>query len=326
MTMPKKGNTATGLLFIATALFALGPALLKLLTTMGGAFSLRHPGAISFCNVLFVGNLCAGLTMMAIYGGRNLFRELADQSKKTIGLLLLGAVISTIYPALLFSALERTSVINIVLLSRFNGIVFVGLSAVFFGARLRKLDLAGYALIGFGVAYLVVMNNGGLRIQTGELLVLIAALFFAVTEFVSRRILEQCSVPLYVFFRNFVSAAIFFIVAIYLFGYEHFSMAFVGELWLVMVAYAALAVVAAQLLWLRATAVLPVKTIANSQLLNPAMSLLFAFLLLGEIPNAQQGAVMVIVVTGMLLPRLAGVGLRLSPKPIFARFNPIGIH
>lgn len=324
--MPKNENAAMVLLLVATALFALGPALLKLLTTMGGVFSLRHPGAISFCNVLFVGNLCAGLTMMAIYGARNLFRELADQSKKTIGLLLLGAIVSTIYPALLFTALERTSVINIVLISRFNGIVFVGLSALFFGDRLRKLDVAGYTLIGIGVGLLVVLNNGGFRIQTGELLVLIAALFFALTEFISRRILEHCSVPLYVFVRNFVSAVIFFIIAVNLFGFDHFSMAFVGELWLVMIAYASLAVVAAQLLWLRATAALPVKTIANSQLLNPAMSLLFAFLLLGEVPHGQQWSVMAIVVTGMLLPRLAGVGLRLSPKPIFAKLNPIGIH
>ena len=325
-TMLKNKNTTTGLLLIATALFALGPALLKLLTTMGGAFSLRHPGAISFCNVLFVGNLCAGLTMIAIYGASNLFRELVGQSKRTIGLLLLGAIVSTIYPALLFTALERTSVINIVLLSRFNGIVFVGLSAIFFGSRLRKLDVVGYALIGSGVAVLVVMNNGGFRIQTGELLVLIAAIFFALTEFISRRILEHCSVPLYVFVRNFVSALMFFIIAVNVFGLDHFSMAFVGELWLVMIVYAGLAVVAAQLLWLRATMSLPVKTVANSQLLNPSMSLLFAFLLLGEVPNGQQWSVMAIVVTGMLLPRLAAVGLRFAPRPVFARLNPIGIH
>ncbi len=314
------------LLFSATALFALGPALLKLLTTMGGSLGVRYPGAISFCNVLFVGNLCAGLTMVIFHGAGKLATELARQSKKTIGLLLLGALVSTIYPALLFTALEQTSVINIVLLSRFNGIVFVVLSAMFFGSRLRKLDVAGYALIGVGVFFLVVMNNGGLRIQTGELLVLIAAPFLALTEFISQRVLQFCSVPLYVFFRNFVSAMVFFAIAIVLFGFEHFAMAFIGELWLIMIAYAALAVVAAQLLWLRATSMLPVKTIANSQLLNPAMSLLFAFLLLGEVPNSQQWSVMAIVLAGMLLPRLAGAGLRYSHRPIFARLNPIGIH
>ena len=63
-------NATKALIFLGlgTILFALGPAVLKLLTTMGGRFGIEKPGAISFCNVLFVGNFCAGLITLLVYG------------------------------------------------------------------------------------------------------------------------------------------------------------------------------------------------------------------------------------------------------------------
>ena len=91
--------------------------------------------------------------------------------------LMLGATVSTLYPALIFSALERTSVINLVLLSRFNGIVFIAFAYFFFQATIRRADVVGYAVIAVGVAILVIINNGGLTLKSGELLVLVATVF-----------------------------------------------------------------------------------------------------------------------------------------------------
>ena len=64
------------------------------------------------------------------------------------------------------------------------------------------------------VVVLVVVNNGGLRISTGELLVLGSTVFFALTEFISSEVLKACSIQAYVFFRNLVSSAIFFTTAV----------------------------------------------------------------------------------------------------------------
>jgi len=291
-------------LWSGTVLFALGPAILKLLTTMGGAFGFSNPGAISFCNVLFVGNFCAGVVTLAVYGVRTTLGELYRLRWPTRMALLLGAVLSTVYPALMFTALERTSVINIVLLSRFNGIVYVAFGYLFFRTVVKKADVIGYSIIGAGVAVLVSINNGGLALSTGELLVLIATVFFALTEFTSKAVLRECSIHAYVFFRNAVSSVIFFAIALHLFGFHHFMDAFTGELWGLMVVYAGVAVVGAQLLWLNATRALPVRTVAGSQLLNPVFSILFAYLLLGEIPSPLQWLVMVIIAAGMLVPRL----------------------
>lgn len=302
--MPVNRRHPLVFLGLATLLFALGPALIKALTLKGGVLGLQNPGAVSFCNVLFVGNSCAGLVTLAVYGGRALLGELWQLPRRTKGALLLGAVVSAVYPALIFTALERTSVISVVLISRFNGIVFVAFSYLFAHVAIRKSEIAGYAVMAVGVLALVVANNGGTRIMTGELLVLISTVFFALTEFISKEVLRTCSIQTYVFFRNLVSALIFFVVALYLFGFEHFADAFGGELWVLMVVYAGLAVVAAQLLWLHSTPALPPQTIANSQLLNPGFSLLFAYLLLSEIPTLVEWTVVGVVVVGMLIPQV----------------------
>lgn len=302
--MQTSSRRALLLLGLGSVLFALGPALIKLLTQRGGAFGLRNPGSVSFCNVLFVGNFCAGLVTLGVYGARSLLGELWRLPRGTKRALWLGALVSAVYPALLFTALERTSVINVVLLSRFNGIVFVVLSWVFAHAMVRRAEAVGYGIMAVGVVILVVVNNGGVRITTGQLLVLASTVFFALTEFISKAVLRECSIQAYVFFRNLASAVIFFSTAVYLFGFEHFGEAFAGDLWLLMVAYAAVAVVAAQLAWLHAAPVLPTQTVANSQLVNPGFSLLFAYLLLNEVPTLLEWTVMGVILVGMLVPRL----------------------
>lgn len=289
-----------------TILFALAPPILKLLTSMGGRLGLTMPGSISFCNVLFVGNFCAGLVTLAYHGPRRTWREIKGLSSRTMGYLLLGAALSATYPALLFTGLERTSVINVVLLSRFNGIVFVVLAYLFLNAMIRRSEAFGYAVMGLGVAGLVIMTNHGLHISSGELFILASTVFFALTEVVSRKVLRECPIHAYVFFRNIVSALFFFATAIYLFGPEHFSEAFGGELWILMIAYAGLAVVAAQVLWLKGTSLLPAQSVANFQLVNPVFSILFAFLILSEVPSRTEWIAMAVILLGILIPRLAG--------------------
>ena len=285
-------------LLLGTMLFALGAPVLKLLMIAAGRLGLNDPRSLSFCNVLFVGNMCAGLVTLAAAGPARVIREVGQLQTRIKVLLGFAAVFSTIYPALLFTALQRTSVINIVLVSRFNGIVYVALAFVLLRTMVDRSELLGYAIMAVGVVILLATNASG-GIRSGDVYVLIATVFFALTEVVSKKILPHCSIASYVFVRNFVSSLIFFILGVVLFGAEHFGHAFAGDLWILMLFYSGVAIVAAQLLWLRAVRVLPVQTIANTQLLNPLFSLMFAFLLLGETPSAGQGLAIGVVALGM---------------------------
>lgn len=290
------------LLLAATMLFALGPAVLKLLTGRGAQLGVATT-SISFCNVLFVGNLCAGLVTLIAARPRHIAGELVALPRRFQGLLILAAIVSTIYPALLFTALEQTTVTNVVLLSRFNGIVYVLLAFLFFRDSLRVPEVIGYGIIGVGVGILVAANNAGMQIRQGDFFILLATLFFAFTEVISRKILPKVSIQTYVFFRNFVSSIIFFVAAMIFFGPEHFMDAFMGDLWILMVVYSVFTIVAAQVLWLRAVQSVSAKVVANTQMLNPVFSIAFAFVLLGEVPMSMQWIVMTVIAVGMALPR-----------------------
>ena len=295
-------------LAVGTLLFALAPPVLKLLTSMGHRLGLEMPSAISFCNVLFVGNFCAGLVTLFYGGPRKIWNELRSLKASTKGYLVIGALVSVIYPALLFTGLERTTVINVVLLSRFNGILFVALAWVFLKTVVRRSEVVGYGVMAAGVAALVIINNQGVRISSGELFILGASVFFALTEIVSKFVLRDCSIQTYVFFRNFVSSIVFFAIGLYIFGPEHFADAFTGELWVLMVVYAGVAVVAAQVLWMTGVRSLSVQSVANLNLLNPAFTIVFAWLLLSEVPGATDWLVISIIVLGMLIPRFVRGG------------------
>lgn len=305
-------GTPMAMLILATMLFALGPAVLKLLTTRGAVLGLSA-GGISFCNVLFVGNFCAGLVTLLFTGPAAIARELCSLRATSWIWLLLAAAISAIYPALLFTALERTTVTNVVLLSRLNGVVYVLVAFLVFRDRIRLPDAIGYLIIAAGVGVLIFADGRGLG--DGDLLVLLATPLFAVTEIVSRKALPHVSVSTYVFFRNFVSAVIFFIFGLWLFGPMHFMDAFGGGVWALMALYALFAIVLAQGLWLNAIPVLPAKAVANTQLLNPAFSIAFALVLLGEVPALMQWTVIAIVAFGVLLPRVWRRPLASQPLP-----------
>ena len=62
-------------LILALALFGLSAPLIRWLVLHGGSLSGTESGAISFCNVLFIGNLCAGLVFAAWFGPRRFWRE-----------------------------------------------------------------------------------------------------------------------------------------------------------------------------------------------------------------------------------------------------------
>ena len=103
--------------------------------------------------------------------------------------------------------------------------------------------------------------------------------------------------------------------------------AFVGELWLLMVIYASVAVVAAQLLWLNSAPVLPVQTVAATHLLNPAFSILFAYWLVDEIPSGLEWAVMGVVALGMLVTRLPAARYGREPsQPSVLGLGLAGTH
>ncbi len=289
-------------LLLALALFSLSSSLIRWLVLHGGELSGAATTAISFCNVLFVGNLCAGLLVVVWFRPRRLWRELAQTTRRVRGALAANTILSVAVPSLLFTALEQTNVTNLVLLSRFEAVAFALLSFVTFGTRASRRQWLAYAAISAGIGT-VLWLQGRFTLLAGDGLVLLAAILLAVSSCVTRGMCGACSQPLLAFVRTGVSAVVFFWIAVGLFGFSHFGSAFSGELWGVMLLYAGLVVVIGQYAWFRAQSTLPERTLASGSLLMPVLGILFAHLLLGEVPTQAQWVGAGVILSGMLLGR-----------------------
>jgi drug/metabolite transporter (DMT)-like permease len=299
------GKVPGQLLFLALAitLFSLASPLIKWLIRHGGELGLSHPGAISFCNVLFVGNLAAGLLVAGMFGLSGLRRDLAQLTGMQHVRLFVGMVLAAAIPALLFIALETTTVTNVVLLSRFEAVVFAILSVVLLNQRLQLSQAMGLTIIAVGILGLVLLESD-FHLMSGDGLTLLSAVLHAGAAVLGKKLLENLSVRAFVFARNLGSSILFFVVAIYLYGFEHFMDAFAASLWIPMVIYALVIIVVGQFAWYRALAKLPPATVANWSMSSPFLGILFAFLLLQEVPTGAQWIAGAIILVGMVVTRL----------------------
>ena len=298
-----EGWTGHVILLVGVALLALSASLVKYLVRHGGELGLTEPGAISFCNVLFLGNLLGGLLILLRVSPRRLLAELKGVPLRARGLLALNACFAVVIPATIFTALETTTVTNAILLGRLESIVFVLLAFLLGSASLGRYQLAGYVAILAGILTLVSVEGMG-NIQRGDVLVMVAAVLQALAAFAARAALEKVSLGLFVFTRNFCSAIVFFVLAVSFYGWGHFADAFAPGLWVAMTAYALLVVVGGQSAWYHGLLTLPSTTVSNLAMLSPAFGIGFAYLLLGETPGMAQIIGGVVILAGMGITRL----------------------
>ncbi len=290
-----------GVLLAGVALLALASPLVKWLITQGGR--LAEPGAISFCNVLFVGNLCASLVTLIYFGPRKTTRTLIRELPRAPWFTLLNIAFAIAIPTLIFTALQTTSAVNVAFLGRFESVAYAIVAAIL-GTQIRRGQWAGYATIGIGVVLLASFESQWMPMR-GDLLIVLAALLQGVAAHTTRPVLERTGLGAFVVVRNFASAVVFFGIATYLYGFEHFMDAFGPKLWVVMTIYATFAVAGGQLAWYRSLERVPSGTIASVAMLSPAFGVLFVWLLLGTPPTNAQWAGGAVIATGMLIIRLA---------------------
>ena len=134
-------------LILSLALFAAGNSIVKWLIREGGKFGLTAPGAISFCNVLFVGNICGAIFALLLGGPRSILRELRGTSWHVRRHLLLDILLGVTIASLLFTALGNTMVTNLILLSRIEPVAFAIFSVLLFKSKVTQRQWLGFALI-----------------------------------------------------------------------------------------------------------------------------------------------------------------------------------
>lgn len=315
--LPRSNSKIPGQLYLwfAVLIFGASSAVTRKLTEIGAQHPTEGHNPISLCNVLFVGNLCALLVLIALYGrqwNRANLRQLSRQD--WFSLIAVTLLAGAIAPALFFQALALTQVNNVVLVGRLEPPLTLALSIWLLRERINRLEVSGaiVALLGVALTLLLqppspMMQVGMTKIGSGELLAVVGAIASAFATIVIKKHLSDVPSGIYSIFRTAIGTAVFFLAALVLYGSHHFMGVFSPFLWQWMLLYGAVIVVLGQSFWVRGLRATTAATASIASSFTPIIGVLAAYWILDEVPTQAQYIGGSIILLGLVLTQ---VGIR----------------
>lgn len=305
--------TGPAFLVAAVVIFGAANAVIRRMSEIGASHLVDGRNPISFCNVLFVGNLCALLLLMHLYHRQWTFAAIRDLSSGQFWAMLTVASLGTaLAPALVFSALSVTSVHSVVLISRIEPPLILALSVILLNERVNRYVIGGAALSFAGVLLSIMLQprapeEGSMGLGNGEFWTATAAIALALSTIISKISLRDIPVGFFSIFRTMLGTIVFFLLAVALFGPHHFADVGSPFLWRWIVFYSAGIIVAGQLFWYTGLRGSTASQVSLASTLNPIAGFVAAFLVLGERPTMGHLVGGGVILAGMLLNH---IGLR----------------
>jgi drug/metabolite transporter (DMT)-like permease len=297
-------------LLLAVVIFASANSVTRKLNDLGAHYLIDGRNPISLCNVLFVGNLCALVALLLIYLPqlqRHVLRSLSWQDWiKLVGVAFLSGALA---PALIFAALNQTSVNNVILIGRIEPPLGLVLSVIFLKARVNRWVVAGSLVSFVGVALTVLLQPppvnmvrmAGFEIGVGDLMTAGGAIAAATGGVMSKAALQHIPLGVFSIVRTGLGTVIFFFLALKLYGSNHFMDLTSPLLWEWMVVYGSIIVVGGQLCWLAGLRRSNAAEISLANSFYPIAGILAAFVLLGETPTLAQCVGGLVILGGIAL-------------------------
>lgn len=323
-----------GYLFIAVLIFAASNSVTRKLTELGAENLIDGRNPISFCNVLLVGNLCALISLIAIYGKEwnpsSLSRlNFLDWLSLTIVAILAGAL----SPAMTFFALEQTTVNNVVLIGRIEPPLTLALSVLILKDRVNNQIILGAILAFIGVVLTIALqptsNNmvsmGGFNIGQGELMVMVAAIASAISNTISKIKLKSIPLGIFTIFRTAVGTVVFFSLTAKLYGTSHFMDVFTPIIWQWMLIYGTVIVVGGQGAWFKGLQSTNAGDVSLASSISPIAGIVAAFLILGELPTMAHYIGGSVIILGIILNQIGTTVQNNSIKEMDAQVGFKGV-
>ncbi len=291
-------------------IFAASSAITRKLTEIGAQHFMDERNPISLCNVLFVGNLCALILLILIYGREWNKATLEQISRKNWVSLTAVAILSgALAPGLIFQALALTGVNNVILVGRLEPPLTLALSVWLLKDRVNIWEFIGAIAAFIGVILTIIlqppeeamMNMGGFGLGIGEILAATGSVAIAASTIIGKKYLSQIPLGIYSIFRTALGTVIFFFSALVLYGSDHFADALSPFLWQWMFLYGGLIVVVGQSFWIKG---LKTSTVSMASLVgsfSPIAGILAAYLILGEAPTLPQYIGGSLILVGLFL-------------------------
>jgi drug/metabolite transporter (DMT)-like permease len=295
-------------LWLAVPILAASSSVVRKLTEVGAMQSIHGHNPISFCNVLFAGNLCALTVLLAVYRDQLTIAEFKRVTKKEWRALTLSALLSgAIIPTIIFQALSLAPVNNIVLLARIELPIVLVASIVILKEQFQRRQIIGAVVVAIGIL-IAVLGHGSTSafgLGAGEILTIISAILISLSAMLNKKYLSQVPLGLAHVVRLAVGTLVFFVVANLRYGPEHFGEIFSPFLWKWMLVYGGIVIVIGQSLWARGFRATPVSVSTIVACFNPVAGMVFAYWILAEVPTMGQLWGGGLVLLGLLLSSTA---------------------
>ncbi|MEO0409165.1 MAG: DMT family transporter [Cyanobacteria bacterium P01_A01_bin.135] len=302
-------------LMLAIAIFGAANAVTRRLTELGAANTpIDGHNPVSFCNVLFVGNLCALILLLPLYQHQWRLPGLRQISvKQWLSMTVVAVLGAAVVPMLVFMALSITAVNNVVLVGQIDTPLVLALSVLLLNERVNAWVIAGAVVSFIGVALTVVLQppgadmvsmGMGFAIGRGELMTVVAAVFKAIANLISKVSLAEIPLGVFSVFRMAVGTVFFFTAALILFDPGHFMDVTSPFLWRWMLLYSAVIVVGGQLFWFSGLRQSSASEISLATAFTPLAGVLAAYLILAEAPTLAQYIGGGVILVGIALNQL----------------------
>ncbi|KOP23700.1 hypothetical protein AMR41_24525 [Hapalosiphon sp. MRB220] len=312
--LPARSIPGQVYLWFAVIIFGAANSVTRKLTEIGAERFVDGRNPISLCNVLFVGNLCALIVLILIYGKQFKSWQLQNFSRsKWLNLTLVSIIGGAIAPGLIFQALALTNVNNVVLIGRLEPPLTLALSVWLLRDRVNFWEIVGalISFVGVGLTIFLPSSFQGMTemknyfsVGTGEILAAIAAIILAASTIIGKAKLSQIPLGFFSIFRTVLGTILFFFTALLIYGENHFMDAFSPFLWKWMLIYGPVIVVVGQSLWLAGLRISSVSQVSLVGSFTPVIAVIAAYLILWEVPTLAQYVGGTLILIGVIVSQV----------------------
>ena len=284
-----KALMGAALVWLAVIIYASSNSIVSLLADIGRQNTVMGRNAVSLCNLLFLGSLISLVPMVFMFHKDWTRENIKKLDRKDWMILTLSAVLSSaLTPALFFIALDYTTVTNVVLIGRIEPPLFL-LATVF--VLKEKMDPWAFAagLIALVGAVVIISLKGGDTAFTfgkGEIATVFATLSFIASTLVTRLGLKGIPLGIFSIYRTVLGTIIYYFLALYLYGPNHFQDLFQPIVLKYVWVYAIIVIIVGQFSWNLGLKHARSGDVSLATSFSPLAALVIAMLLLGEDPGA----------------------------------------
>ncbi|MEK9132204.1 MAG: DMT family transporter [Patescibacteria group bacterium] len=250
--------------------------------------------------VLFAG-VCTSIAALCllpyiIFTGQ--IRHLLD--KKT--LLLLGGItlfIVVIPSIFVFIGTSKTSSINTTILLQTELLFTFIICGIFAGEKITLHKGLGALVLLIGAT--TVLYQGGLKLNWGDLLIVIGTSFYPIGNILSKKALDLTTPVIILFFRSAFGGAMLIAFSLMFERYDATPFEYIKNNLGSILVCTILVYLISKLFWYQGLKRIKISQATAISICMPAFGLFYAVIFLGEIPTLYQVAGLVVIIAGLVL-------------------------